>query len=519
VRSRVLAKLYDVAEDGDAADILVGLGFTAIAIARARARAMKQAKADAKRRIVIAYHDSNIDPLVPGEKPPKVPRPVAAVAKKPSPPKKIASIDSSPTAWRLRAAKYGDVAAAAQVAIKAIEAGDKPAAKIALAALAKVLKRPMKGSYDAQLSPIGGLYFVAQRLGDAAKMKQAKKMFERTVKSAQARFRDDKPYAEHVEARAKHLFERHQRGIKNGEYWFLGADEIPLEVWIPLLDGMRARLDRDVACCRAALKRLDAAVAPALKQRGMRERLLKIGGEYAMLQGFCGNAAKVREILRRFRGKYDGPKPKQSFAALFDAGDRKAAATVASRELKKRLDEVTGKAGVIAAMNAHHSLLQLDDIFQAQLAAGDRDGVARGLDAVEKALARKAGRNAEARAWALKTVADLEFRIGRPDRARAANEIAEKLAAKARGAEIRSMSWRGVAEVYARLGEWDEAQAAIAKIPSRHDKRGATIVMLIHRGDMDAVSREIAKMSGNEAKRDACEFVATVLEERSSSSQ
>jgi tetratricopeptide (TPR) repeat protein len=344
-------------------------------------------------------------------------------------------------------------------------------------------------------------------------------MFERAVKSAQARFRDDKPYAEHVAARAKHLFERYKRGIKNGNYWFLGADEIPTEVWIPLLDGMRARRDHDVARCRAALKRLDRAVARALKQRGMREKLLKIGGDYAMLHGCCGNAAKVREILTKFRGKYDGPKPEQAFAALFDAGDKKAAAAVASRELKERLDEVTGKAGVMAAMNAHHSLFQLEDIFQAQLAAGDRDGVARGLDAVEKALGRKAGRNAEARAWALKTVADLEFRIGRPDRARAATEIAEKLATKARGAEIRSMSWRGVAEVYARLGEWDKAQAAIARIPSRHDKRGATLTMLIHRGDMDAVTREIAKMSGNEAKRDACELVAKVLEERSSSRQ
>jgi len=105
-------------------------------------------------------------------------------------------------------------------------------------------------------------------------------------------------------------------------------------------------------------------------------------------------------------------------------------------------------SGVIAAMNAHHSLLQLEDIFEGQLAAGDRDGVARGLDAIGKALA-KSGRNTDTRAWALKTVADLELRIGRPERARAANEIAEKLAAKSRGAEIRSMSWRGVAD-----GNW-----------------------------------------------------------------
>jgi ATP/maltotriose-dependent transcriptional regulator MalT len=282
---------------------------------------------------------------------------------------------------------------------------------------------------------------------------------------------------------------------------------------VPFLDGIRARRDRDVTRCRAAMKTLDAEVGRALKQRGMRKKLMNIGGDYAMAHGFCGNRAKVREILSNFRGQFDGLKPKQAFAALFEAGDKKAAAAVASRELKTRLDEVTGKAGVVAAMNAHHSLLQLEEIFDAQLKAGDRDGVARGLDAVGKALG-KSTRSSDARAWALKTVADMEMRIGRPERARAANELAEKLAAKFRGAEIRSMSWRGVAEVYAKLGEWEKCQAAIARIPSRHEKLGATIAMLVHRGDFDQVGREIAKVKGKDAKRHACQFVAEVLEER-----
>jgi len=53
------------------------------------------------------------------------------------------------------------------------------------------------------------------------------------------------------------------------------------------------------------------------------------------------------------------------------------------------------------------------------------------------------------------------------------------------------------------------------KIPSRHERLGATITLLICRGEMDQVAREIAKLKGNEAKQRACEFVAEVLEERS----
>ena len=77
------------------------------------------------------------------------------------------------------------------------------------------------------------------------------------------------------------------------------------------------------------------------------------------------------------------------------------------------------------------------------------------------------------------------------------------------------MSWRGVAEIYSKLGEWEKAQAAIMKIPSRHEKLGATVDMLVRRGDMDEVAREIGKMKGNEAKRDGCELVADLLEDMS----
>jgi len=516
VGSRVLGKLYDWAEDGDAADILVGLGFTAVAIARATGKRKTNS-----RRITIAYHDSDLDPIVLGEplrvkekKAPRKPKPKATKPARVDVPK-----SASPAEWLLRAAKFGDANAAAKAAIRAVEASDKPAAKTALTALAAALKRPTKESYDRALAAIGALYFVAERLGERGQMKQATQLAERVVKATEARYPADDPYRNHVRRRATQLFERYKRGIKNGgEIWFFNWDEIPREVWLPFLDGVRGRLDGDVARCRAALKKLDAEVARALKEPGMRKRLLNMAGDYAMLHGFCGNAAKVREILSKFRDESNGPKPKQAIAALFDAGDKKSAAALAARELRERLDEVTGKAGVIAAMNAHHSLLQLQYIFEAQLKAGDRDGVARGLDAVGKALA-KARRNSEARAWALKTVAEMEMRIGRPDRARAANELAEKIAAKARGAEIRSMSWRGVAEVYAKLGEWENAQAAIAKVPSRHEKLGATITMLIYRGDMDQVAREIAKMKGKDAKRHACEYVAEVLEERPSSPQ
>ena len=509
VQSRVLAKLYEWAQDGDAADILVGLGFTAVAIARAQGESKTNA-----RRIKIAYHDSNLDPVVLGEPVRGTKRASRRPESKTTAPTRVdVPKSASPAEWLLRAAKFGDADAAARAAIGAIEAGDKPAAKAALAALATALKRPTKDSYDAALSPVGALYFVAERLGDRAKLKQATHSSGRIVKAAEARFGNDAESRNHVRARATMLFERYKRGIKNGEFWFFGWDEIPREVWVPFLDGIRARRDGDLIRCRAALKKLDAEVGRALKQRGMRKKLLNIGGEYAMSHGFCGNAAKVREILNDFRGQFDGPKPEQAFAALFDAGDKRAAAAVASRELKTRLDEVTGKAGMVAAMNAHHSLFQLEEIFEAQLKAGDRDGVARGLDAVGKALG-KSTRNSDARAWALKTVADMEMRIGRPDRARAANELAEKLAAKSRGAEIRSMSWRGVAEVYAKLGEWERAEAAIARIPSRHEKLGAKVVMLVHRGDFDQVGREIARMKGKDAKRHACEFVAEVLEDR-----
>jgi len=448
VRSpRVLAKLYDWAEDGDAADVLVGLGFTAIAIARAVTNTRKLIDSP---RIVISYHDSNIDPLVLGDVPKS---PAAARTKKPpkpTTPAKSNTPDASPTAWRLRAAKYGDADAAAKAAVRAIEAGDELAAKTIVAALATALKRPSKVPYDQALSAIGGLYFVAERLGDRAKVKLATQLSQGVVKAAQARFPKDAAYRDHVRTRGAHAFERYKRGIKNGELWFLGTGDIPRPVWLPLLDAIRARRDGDAVRCRAVLKKLDAEIARAMKDRDVRKDLLKIGGDYAMLHGFCGNATKVREILRKFRDQYDGPEPEEAFTALFEAGDKKAAAAVASRELTKRLNEVTGKAGAIAALNAHHSLLQLEDIFEAQLAAGDREGVARGLEAIGKALA-KSGRNTDTRAWALKTVADLELRIGRPERARAANEIAEKLAAKSRGAEIRSMSWRGVADVYSKL--------------------------------------------------------------------
>ena len=68
VRSRVLGKLYDWAEDGDAADVLVGFGFTAVAIARALRGAGRSAS---RRRISLAYHDSGIEPLVLGEVTPR----------------------------------------------------------------------------------------------------------------------------------------------------------------------------------------------------------------------------------------------------------------------------------------------------------------------------------------------------------------------------------------------------------------------------------------------------------------
>ena len=504
VRSRVLAKLYDWAEDGDAADVLVGLGFTAVAIARA----VKPGAKDG-RKFVIAYHDSNLEPLVLGE--PARKSVAARVDQKPAgkqPAKrKGGAVPSSPAEWRLRAAKYGGVDAVMNLAIAAVEAGDRDVAKKALAELSAALKRPAKEQYDERLEYIGALYFVAERLGDRAKVKQATQLYERIARASTG----DAEYDEHVRRRVAKLWERYRRGVRNGEWW-PGSDDVPLEVWTPLMQAMRAGRDRDASGCRAALKRVDAAVAREQRQRDWRDRLKTIGGAYALLHGFCGNAAKVREILKRFDSPFDAPKPEQAFTALFEAGDTKGAAAVASRELKERLDEVTGKAGVIAAMNAHHSLGELEEIFDAQLKAGDRAGVARGLDAVENALGRKA-RNPATRAWALKTAADLELRIGRPDRARAANELAEKLAPKTRGAEIRSMSWRGVAEVYGKLGEWEKAAAAIAKIPSRHEKLGATIELLVRRGEMDQVAREVAKMKGNEAKRDACRFVAEVLEE------
>ena len=69
LRSRVLADLYDWAEDGDAADLLIGLGFTALALTAAiRAHTPADLLRGAPvRRISIVYHDSGVDPLVLGE--------------------------------------------------------------------------------------------------------------------------------------------------------------------------------------------------------------------------------------------------------------------------------------------------------------------------------------------------------------------------------------------------------------------------------------------------------------------
>ena len=133
VRSRVLAKLYDWAEDGDAADVIVGLGFTAVAVARG----VKPGAKD-RRRYVIAYHDSNIEPLVLGEPP----RKSAEVKsnKQPAAKRKAGTAPTTtPAEWRLRAAKYGDVDAVMKVAIAAVEAGDRDVATEALAELSAAL--------------------------------------------------------------------------------------------------------------------------------------------------------------------------------------------------------------------------------------------------------------------------------------------------------------------------------------------------------------------------------------------
>ena len=61
--------------------------------------------------------------------------------------------------------------------------------------------------------------------------------------------------------------------------------------------GLSAARDGDVKRCRAAVKRLDAAVARAMRrQPDWRRQWVQIGGEYALAHGFCGNAARVREF-------------------------------------------------------------------------------------------------------------------------------------------------------------------------------------------------------------------------------
>ena len=304
-------------------------------------------------------------------------------------------------------------------------------------------------------------------------------------------------------------FELNRRGLEYDVGFSSALSSLPFPLAETFLDADAARRDGDEARVSAALKKLDGKIEKALTAD---TGTLRIAGEYAIMHGIAGNLEKVREILELFKDKDSVQGPNQAFEALYLAGDKQSAHDVAQRELRQRIQELSGKGPPLVVNNPHHVMGSLVDLLEVQWRLGDRTGVIEALDELDSWLNGTSQRAGDTRGWALSMLAHLEVKAGRIDRARAAVLAAENLATQDRGSESSAISWMSVAKVYLALGDTKKAEAAVKRIPERRAKNMGKLALLIARG----ASEEAAKLVETwpeDSRWSVCEDAGKLMEE------